>query len=170
MAENLRGSGSLPCIRFSASYGASMLDRLPSSFVNHIELWLSGLGLVLIFGIPALVGGNGIVLWRLIALIAVGVGVVHGFIFWTVRRRQRQARRQSIREIQQMLSDVLKNKLAAINMYLPEEKNQELVEQELNGIRTSIEDIADEVENLSEESIEGWKEHYSDAVERTTSL
>jgi hypothetical protein len=123
-----------------------MLDRLPSSFVNHIELWLSGLGLVLIFGIPALVGGNGIVLWRLIALIAVGVGVVHGFIFWTVRRRQRQARRQSIREIQQMLSDVLKNKLAAINMYLPEETDQGLVEQELNGIRTSIEDIAGEVE------------------------
>ncbi|MEF8817048.1 MAG: hypothetical protein V5A20_10480 [Salinibacter sp.] len=147
-----------------------MLDRLPSSFVNHIELWLSGLGLVLIFGIPALVGGNGIVLWRLIALIAVGVGVVHGFIFWTVRRRQRQARRQSIREIQQMLSDVLKNKLAAINMYLPEETDQGLVEQELNGIRTSIEDIAGEVENLSEESLEGWKEHYSNAIDRTTDL
>ena len=147
-----------------------MFDRLPSSFVNHIELWLSGLGLVLIFGIPVLVGGDGIVLWRLIALIAVGVGIVHGFIFWTVRRRQRQARRQSIREIQQMLSDVLKNKLAAINMYLPEETDQELVEQELNGIRTSIEDIAGEVEHLSEESLEGWKKHYSDAIDRTTDL
>ncbi|WP_232798254.1 hypothetical protein [Salinibacter altiplanensis] len=147
-----------------------MLDRLPSSFVNHIELWLSGLGLVLIFGIPAIAGGTGLVLWRLIALIAVGVGVVHGFIFWTVRRRQRQARRQSIREIQQMLSDVLKNKLAAINMYLPEETDQELVEQELTGIRTSIEDIANEVEHLSEESLEGWKEHYSDAIDRTTDL
>ena len=85
-------------------------------------------------------------------------------------RRQRQVRRQSIHEIQQMLSDVLKNKLAVINMYLPEEENQELVEQELDGIRTSIEDIAAEIENISEESIEGWKAHYSEAVERTTNL
>ena len=45
-------------------------------------------------------------------------------------------RRQSIREIQQMLSDVLKSKLAAINMYLPDEENQETVEQELDGIRS----------------------------------
>jgi uncharacterized protein HemX len=147
-----------------------MLDRLPSSFVKHIELWLSGIGLLLIFGVAFFMNASGVAFWRLIALIAVGIGVVHGFIFWAVRRRQRQVRRQSIREIQQMLSDVLKNKLAAINMYLPEEENQELVEQELNGIRTSIEDIADEVENISEESIEGWKEHYSGAVERTTSL
>jgi uncharacterized coiled-coil DUF342 family protein len=79
-------------------------------------------------------------------------------------------RRQSVREIQQMLSDVLKSKLAAINMYLPEEENQEMVEQELDGIRSSIEDITSEVENLSEESIEGWKEYYNGAVERTTDL
>jgi len=147
-----------------------MLDRLPSSFVRHIELWLSGVGLALIFGVAFLMGSSGVAFWRLIAIIAVGIGIVHGFIFWAVRRRQRQVRRQSIHEIQQMLSDVLKNKLAAINMYLPEEENQEMVKQELDGIRNSIEDIAGEVENLSEESIEGWKEHYSGAVERTTDL
>ena len=147
-----------------------MLDRLPSFFLNHIELWLSGAGLLVIFGVSLIVGPSGLAFWRLIALIAVGVGVLHGFIFWAVRRRQRQVRRQSIHEIQQMLSDVLKNKLAVINMYLPEEENQELVEQELDGIRTSIEDIAAEIENISEESIEGWKAHYSEAVERTTNL
>ncbi len=147
-----------------------MLDRLPSPFVNHIELWLSGVGLLLIFGVAFFMGSSGVAFWRLIALIAVGIGIVHGFIFWAVRRRQRQVRRQSIHEIQQMLSDVLKNKLAAISMYLPEEENQEMVKQELDGIRTSIEDIAGEVENISEKSIEGWKEHYSGAVERTTNL
>ncbi len=147
-----------------------MLDRLPPSFVRHIELWLSGVGLALIFGVAFLMGSSGAAFWRLIALLAVGIGIVHGFIFWAVRQRQRQVRRRSIREIQQMLSDVLKNELAAINMYLPEDENQEMVKQELDGIRTSIEGIADEVENLSEESIEGWKEHYSGAVERTTNL
>jgi uncharacterized membrane protein SirB2 len=99
-----------------------MLDRLPSSFVNHIELWLSGVGLLLIFGVAFFMGSSGAAFWRLIAIIAVGIGVVHGLIFWAVRRRQRRVRRQSIREIRQMLSDVLKNKLATINMYLPEEE------------------------------------------------
>lgn len=147
-----------------------MLDRLPSTFVKHIELWLSGVGLLVIFGVSMIAGSTNLAFWRLIAIIAVAIGILHGLIFWAVRRRQRQVRRQSIREIQQMLSDVLKNKLAAINMYLPEEESQELVEQELNGIRNSIEAIADEVNNLSEESIEGWKEHYGDALERTTDL
>jgi len=142
-----------------------MIDRLPSFFVQHIELWLSGAGLLVIFGVAALAGPTGLAFWRLIAIIAVGVGVLHGFIFWAVRRRQRKIRQQSIREIQQMLSDVLKNKLAAINMYLPEDESQDLVEQELEGIRASIEDIAQEVETLSEESLEGWKDHYSDALE-----
>ena len=170
MAKNLREKTGAPSQSLFPSPRTLMLDRLPSSFVNHIELWLSGAGLLVIFGVSLIVGPSGLAFWRLIALIAVGVGILHGFIFWAVRRRQRQVRRESIREIQQMLSDVLKNKLAAISMYLPEEENQELVGQELNGIRTSIEDIADEVESLSEESIEGWKERYSGAVERTTDL
>lgn len=147
-----------------------MLDRLPSSFVNHIELWLSAAGLAVIFGVSLVAGPSGLAFWRLIAIIAVGVGVLHGFIFWAVRRRQRQVRRQSILEIQQMLSDVLKNKLAAINMYLPENESQEMVEQELAGIRSSIREIASEVESLSAESLEGWKQHYGETLERTTDL
>ncbi len=169
MAENLRDSVVHRDVALLSFRAPVMLERLPSSFVKHIELWLSAAGLGIIFGVGYASGPSGPAFWRLIAVIAVGIGVVHGFIFWAVRR-QRQVRRQSIREIQQMLSDVLKNKLAAISMYLPEEENQEMVKQELDGIRTSIEDIAGEVENLSEESIEGWKEHYSGAVERTTNL
>ena len=170
MAENLRDSVAHRDIALLSFRALVMLERLPSSFVKHIELWRSAAGLGIIFGVGYASGPSGPVFWRLIAVIAVGIGVVHGFIFWAVRRRQRQVRRQSIREIQQMLSDVLKNKLAAINMYLPEEENQEMVKQELDGIRASIEDIASEVESISEESIEGWKEHYSGAAERTTRL
>ena len=170
MAENLRDSVAHRDIALLNFCALVMLERLPSSFVKHIELWLSAAGLGIIFGVGYASGPSGPAFWRLIAVIAVGIGVVHGFIFWAVRRRQRQVRRQSIREIQQMLSDVLKNKLAAINMDLPEEENQEMVKQELDGIRSSIEDIASEIENISEESIEGWKEHYSGAVERTTNL
>lgn len=147
-----------------------MLDRLPSSFLRHIELWLSGVGLVVIFGVAMIVGPTGLDFWRLIAIIAVAIGVLHGFIFWAVRRRQRQVRRQSIGEIQEMLADVVKNKLAAISMYLPEEEHQEMVQQELDGIRSSIEDIAEEVDSLSESSLRGWKDHYESAIDRTADL
>lgn len=63
-----------------------MLGRPPSPFVNHIELWLSEVGLLLIFGVAFFMGSSGVAFWRLIALIAVGIGVVHGLIFWAVRR------------------------------------------------------------------------------------
>lgn len=147
-----------------------MLDRLPRGVINHIELWLSGVALVLIFGIPGVVGPSGVAFWRLTALIAIAVGTIHGVIFWVVRRRQRQIRRQSIREIQQMLADVVKNRLTAIDMYLPEDEDPEMVRQEVDGIRQSIREIADHVDNLSEETLEDWEETYSKALEQTAGV
>ena len=147
-----------------------MLDRLPRGFINHIELWLSGVALVLIFGIPAAVGPSGVAFWRLTAVIAIAVGTIHGVIFWVVRRRQRQIRRQSIRQIQQMLADVVKNRLTAIDMYLPEDEDPEMVRQEVDGIRRSISEIVKHVENLSEETLEDWEEKYEDALKQTHAL
>ena len=147
-----------------------MLDRLPRGFINHIELWLSGVALVLIFGIPVVAGPSGLDFWRLTAIIAIAVGTIHGVIFWVVRRRQRQIRRESIREIQAMLADVVKNRLAAIDMYLPEDEDPEMVRQEVDGIRTSIREIAEHVDNLSEETLEDWAETYSEALEQTAEV
>jgi len=147
-----------------------MLDRLPRGFVNHIELWLSGVALVLIFGLPALAGPSGTDFWRLTALIAIAVGTIHGLIFWVVRRRQRQIRRESIQEIRAMLADVVKNRLAAIDMYLPEEEDPEMVRKEVEGIRQSISDIADHVDNLSEETLEDWADKYEEALRQTAEL
>jgi hypothetical protein len=144
-----------------------MLDRLPRGFINHIELWLSAVALVLIFGIPAAVGPQGLEFWRLTAIIAIAVGTIHGVIFWVVRRRQRQIRRRSIQQIQQMLADVVKNRLTAIDMYLPEEDDPEMVRQEVDGIRTSIREIAQHVDNLSEETLEDWEEKYGEALQQT---
>lgn len=67
-------------------------------------------------------------------------------------------------------ADVLKNGIVAIDMSLPEEENQEFVEQKLDGIRASIKEIADEIDTISEESLEGWKEHCSDTLEGMTVL
>ena len=147
-----------------------MLDRLPRSFINHIELWLSGVALLLIFGIPAVVGPEGVQFWRLTAIIAIAVGTLHGVIFWVVRRRQRQIRRESIREIQAMLADVVKNRLTAIDMYLPEGEDPEMVRQEVEGIRTSVREIADHVDALSEETLQDWEEKYDETLRRTPEL
>lgn len=147
-----------------------MIDRLPSGFVNHIELWLSSVALVLIFGIPAVAGPSGVDFWRLTAIIAIAVGTIHGVIFWVVRRRQRQIRRDSIRKIQQMLADVVKNRLTAIDMYLPEGEDPEMVRQEVEGIQTSIREIAEHVDNLSEETLEDWEETYSEALRQTADV
>jgi len=145
-----------------------MLDRLPRNFVNHIELWLSGVALVLIFGIPALVGPGAVEFWRLTAWVAVAVGTLHGVLFWVVRRRQRKIRQQSIRAIQAMLADVVKNRLTAIDMYLPEAEDPEMVRQEVEGIRRSIREIAEEVDHLSEETLQAWEEKYDGALRQTS--
>jgi len=144
-----------------------MLDRLPRSFINHIELWLSGVALILIFGIPAAVEPGELRFWRLTAIVAIVVGSIHGVIFWVVRRRQRRIREQSIREIQAMLADVVKNRLTAIDMYLPEADDPEMVRQEVEGIRASIQEIAEEVDSLSEETLQAWEEKYEGALRHT---
>lgn len=144
-----------------------MLDRLPRGFINHIELWLSAVALVLIFGIPVLAGPEGLAFWRLTAVIAIAVGSVHGVIFWVVRRRQRQIRRRSIQEIQTMLADVVKNRLAAIEMALPQNEDPEMVRQEVEAVREGIREIATHVDNLSVESLKDWEARYEGVLERT---
>lgn len=143
-----------------------MLDRLPRGFVNHIELWLSAVALVLIFGIPVLAGPEGLAFWRLTAVIAIAVGTIHGVIFWVVRRRQRHIRRRSIEQIQRMLADVVKNRLAAIEMALPENEDPEMVRQEVEAVRGAIEEIATHVDNLSVETLKDWEARYEEVLER----
>jgi hypothetical protein len=147
----------------------SLLTRR-NAFVDHIELWLSGAGLVVILGVPYLVAPAPGTFWQVAAITAIGVGLLHGLIFWVIRRRQRVVRQQSIEEIREMLGDVVKNKLSVIDMYLPADDGQDVVEAQLDGIRETIEQISVHVDTLSEESIKDWKTKYDGAVRRTTSL
>lgn len=55
-------------------------------FLNHIELWLSGLGLLVIVAVPYLAAPPAAT-WQTAALTAIAVGVIHGVLFWVVRRR-----------------------------------------------------------------------------------
>lgn len=141
-----------------------------NAFIDHIELWLSGAGLVVIVGVPYVIAPAPGGFWRVAAITAIGVGLLHGVIFWVIRRRQRIIRQRSIDEIREMLSDVVKNKLAVIDMYLPKDDGQEVVEAQLEGIQETIDQISSHVDTLSEESIDDWKTRYDGAVRRTTDL
>lgn len=141
-----------------------------NAFIDNIELWLSGAGIVVILGVPNLVVSTPGSFWKVAAITAIGVGLLHGVIFWVIRRRQRVVRQKSISEIREMLSDVVKNKLAVIDMYLPENNEQEIVEEQLEGIQETIDQISIHVDTLSEESIKDWKTRYDGAVRRTTDL
>ena len=69
-----------------------------------------------------------------------------------------------------MLGDVVKNKLSVIDMYLPADDGQDVVEAQLDGIRETIEQISVHVHTLSETSIKDWKTRCDGAVRRTASL
>ena len=139
--------------------------RVKETFVNNIEVWFSLAGLAVIWMMPALFSGSAINPWQVAALTATFVGVFHGGIFWTVRRKQRRVRSRAIWEIREMLEDVVKNQLAVIGMYLPSAKENPQLAIELEGIKESIESISQLVDSLSEESVDQWKTRYKEAVE-----
>ena len=59
--------------------------------------------------------------------------MLHGGIFWAIRRRQRRIRQQAILEIREMLADVVKNQLAIIGMWLPG-KDRTMYEEQIEWV------------------------------------
>jgi uncharacterized membrane protein (Fun14 family) len=75
-------------------------------FLNNIELILTavGIGVILLSGFVA--SRSAFSLETATAVSATLVGVVHGILFWLLRRRQRQVRREAIGQIREMLGCV----------------------------------------------------------------
>lgn len=139
------------------------MSRVVRKFVRHLELWLSGAGLIVVALAALVVSPNEADVWKVAAITALGVSVLHGLIFYGVRRRQRLVREQAIVEIREMLADVVKNQLAVIGMWLPDDVDRE----HLDGIEESIQVIEERIDTISEDSLSEWKEHYTGAIERT---
>jgi len=66
--------------------------------LRYLELVFTAAGLLVIFGVTALVHPQGIDASTVAAITATLVGVVHGVLFWAVRHRQRLARQHAFSE------------------------------------------------------------------------
>jgi hypothetical protein len=85
------------------------------TFLSHyLELVFTALGLLVILAVPALfLRRYPVYPWRIAAVTATAVGIIHGLLFYVVRRRERDARTRLIREVRSM-TDVLCNQLQVV--------------------------------------------------------
>lgn len=136
--------------------------------LDNMELWLSLAGVAVILSVPHVLHATGAAAWRVGALAATFVGVLHGLIFWVVRRRQREMRRQAIAEIREMLRDRVNNSLTVISISLSDVKDPESAES-VKDLQNAVEHISTLVSSLSDESVRSWKRRYAGTMTRSTS-
>ena len=127
-------------------------------FLRQLELILTFAGLAVIFGVAALVAPSGTSRWQVATLTAILVGIIHGILFWLVRRRQREVRRAAIIEIQAMLRDQISNQLAVVDaMNRLRESRPEDTQRAIDYISRAVGSINSALDHLSEESLRSWR-------------
>jgi len=148
-----------PRIRRLATGASCPLHRSMGFFLRHLELFLTAAGLVVIFGVTALFHPADTSPWTVATVTAVAVGVLHGFLFWLVRQRQRDVRRRALAETERMLRDVIINQLAVIRLTVDMQTHPP-VPASLDRIERAITVINHTLNGLSEESLTRWQERY----------
>ncbi|HEY0969052.1 MAG TPA: hypothetical protein VGD88_16795 [Opitutaceae bacterium] len=130
------------------------------AFLNNLELILTAAGLVVIFGATLLTPATAN-RWEVAAVTAIAVGVLHGVIFWLVRRRQRQVRQQALEEVAVMLRDIVNNQLTIIQagVHVAQTASPE-ADRAVTHIGNAVQEISGVLRNLSEESIRRWRSKY----------
>ena len=124
-------------------------------FLRHMELWLSALGIVLILLVPGLLlRGRGGDLWKVTAYLAIAVGLLHGLIFWLVRRRQRRVREQTLAEAHAMLRDGIHRQVAAL--LTMDATASEEQRRRLDGVFDSLMLLDQLLDSLSAERLRAW--------------
>lgn len=122
-------------------------------FLNHIELWLSAAGVAVILLVGWLLGGSRNH-WEVTAYTAIAVGVLHGIIFWAVRRRQRRVREQTLREAHAMLRDGIQKQVAALLMMDATASKEQ--RRRLDGVFDSLVLLDHLLDSLSSERLRAW--------------
>lgn len=133
---------------------------LQTQLLRHLELYLTAAGLLVVVLVPQLFAAESQILAA--AVTAALVGVVHGGIFWAVRRRQRLMRELLIADVQGMLKDRINNRLQAMLLHAGS------AEHGLNASdRAPLQDVADAAKEISAlldvlslESLSRWQTRY----------
>jgi ABC-type Co2+ transport system permease subunit len=129
--------------------------------LRYLELTFTVAGLAVIFAAALLFARQGASYWRVAAITATIVGVIHGVLFWIVRRRQRAVRRAVIAEVQAMLKDMIDNQLAVIlAMSELREARVEETRRASDYISRSVSAISAALQHLSDESLHSWLVKY----------
>lgn len=133
--------------------------------LENLELVLTAAGLVVIFAVHYIWENSETESsWMLAAITATAVGIIHGFIFWLVRRRQRHLRRLALDEARHMLKDIVNNQLCVIQFSVDLQKHDLVALKDARErISTSIARIKSSLDDISEESLHLWKQKYSKA-------
>lgn len=127
--------------------------------LENLELILTAAGLLVIFAVHSIWDGG---TWLVAAVTATAVGVIHGVIFWLVRRRQRQVRRLALEEAQHMLRDLVNNQLCVIQFTSDMQTGTpESLQSARARITESVRTISSTLEGISEESLRRWSKKYA---------
>lgn len=143
-------------------------------FLNNIELILTavGIGVILLSGFVA--SRSAFSLETATAVSATLVGVIHGILFWLLRRRQRQVRREAIGQIREMLEDLGKNRLQTIKMSLymvqaRQPEQEERTRQSFDRVYQILAEMSTLIDHISEESLADWRHRYRQTLQRVES-
>lgn len=137
------------------------------ALLRNLELVLTAVGLGVIAAVPALLQPTAERYWTVVAVTAVGVGVVHGVLFWLVRRRQREVRAATLRDARDVLTDVVNNKLQLMLVHLEtlhasaSARAADPIDREsLVAARDAAAHVSALLTGLSDESLRSWKARY----------
>lgn len=143
-------------------------------FLNNIELVLTavGIGVILLSGFVA--SRSAFSLETATAVSATLVGVIHGILFWLLRRRQRQVRWEAIGQIREMLEDLGKNRLQTIKMSLymvqaRQPEQEERTRQSFDRVYQILAEMSTLIDHISEESLADWRHRYRQTLQRVES-
>ena len=130
--------------------------------LRYLELIFTAAGIVVIFGVTALIHPADTSSWAVAAITATLVSVVHGILFWVIRQRQRQTRRNALAETERMLRDIVINQLAVIRLSVDLQQSPAFKDSQraLNHVEEAIKVIDATLGDISEESIARWQTRY----------
>jgi hypothetical protein len=138
-------------------------------FIDNIELWLSSIGIAVVFAAPVLLinrsnieagGRTDMAYWKVAGVTALIVGALHGVIFWLVRRRQRRIRHETLHDVRVMLADVVNSHLQVITLGLNRHPDLLTERKAIAKVDTAIRRITEAVDAVSVESLQAWREKY----------